>query len=200
MLTKVRFETMEADMNGFIYIGLALRSNITKIAFTIRRDPAAYVLQCFEGLLEIDNLMAVSNACYAENIVHFVMRRYRIESCGLQELFVDLPPPEEMHDTLSWAAHVVDDPERLRRYVWKHGIQLLSNVEGSNRVDVIIEDNDYEQDSYEDPHPKERVYLARFYGVRCINQYFLDAFGAYPVEAIISSLNPGYAFNSEDIE
>lgn len=112
------------DRQGFIYAGRSLGSNVVKIGFTTRRDPSAYVVRRYAGLLEIENLMAVSNAPDAERLVHHSYRDYRHKSFRSRELFTNLPPPHEIQETFCWAAQLVNHPEQLREYANLHGILL----------------------------------------------------------------------------
>jgi hypothetical protein len=166
---------METDKCGFLYVGRALRSTVSKIGFTTRRDPEAYVIQRFGGLLEVDIIIPVSHARSAEKIVHFALGRYMIESFRSRELFFD-SPPEETQATLSWAAQLVDHPEHLRAYIQEHSIRLLLNEETPTAIDN-------KPRSKRVPSPKERVYLAEFCGVRHVNGDFLDTSGTIPVYA-----------------
>lgn len=102
---------MESDLGGFIYVDRLLRSDVSKIGITTRRDPEAYIIGRFGGLLKIQHLMAVSHARRAKSLVHFALRRYKIKVFRSQEFFLDLPPSEEMQGILFLAAQLVNRRE-----------------------------------------------------------------------------------------
>jgi hypothetical protein len=56
----VRYD-MDIDRGGFIYSGRPVGSPITKVGFT-RRDPEAYIKLRYAGIVQLENLMAVTNA------------------------------------------------------------------------------------------------------------------------------------------
>lgn len=190
------------DMRGFIYVGRVPCSNVSKIGFTTRPDPEAYVIQRFEKVLEINNLVSVTLARHAEKVACCAFKRYRLENSRPWELFVDLPDPQEVQATLSWVAQLVDHPERLQEYVLQNGIQLFSSAESSNEARLIEEEVEKELDAYALPDPSERLYLADFCGVRYVHQHFLDTFGVCPVDAttfLLQVVDPGYGFDGEEI-
>lgn len=117
------------DRTGFIYAGRALRSDVLKVGFTTARNPGAYIIRRYAGLLEIENLMAVSDAPNAERLVHFALKDFRHESYRSRELFVGCPPNHEIQETFSWAAQLVNHPLELREFAGVHGILL----EGGSR-------------------------------------------------------------------
>ena len=121
---------MDFDRGGFIYAGRALRSDVLKVGFTTRRDPSAYIVRRYAGLLEIENLMAVTDAPNAERLVHFALRDFRHHSYRSRELFVDCPPSHEIQEIFSWAAQLVNHPQQLREFAQLHSILL----EGDSRT------------------------------------------------------------------
>lgn len=121
--------SMEFDRAGFIYAGRALRSDVLKVGFTTRRDPSAYIVRRYAGLLQIETLMAVTDAPNAERLVHFALRDCRHKSFRSRELFIDCPLPHKVHEIFSWAAQLVNHPQRLREFAEVHQIVL----EGDSR-------------------------------------------------------------------
>lgn len=120
---------MELSRKGFIYAGRALMSDVLKVGFTTRRDPSAYIVHRYAGLLELEALMAVTDAPNAERLVHYVLRDCRHKSFRSRELFVDCPPPHKLQKIFSWAAQLVNHPRLLREFAEVHQILL----EGDSR-------------------------------------------------------------------
>jgi hypothetical protein len=178
------------NRGGFLYAGRSLGSNVSKIGFTTSSHPESYVIQRFAGLLEIQNIVAVPHARYAEKLVHFAFRDYRIESFRSRELFVDLPPAHEIQATFCWTAELVDCPAQLRAYAQEHGIRL--SPDDSNDSDEGDEGDDEQAAAVlvtgarcsKNWDTMGRAYLAKFYGVPWLCDDFLETFGVYPVEAI----------------
>jgi hypothetical protein len=176
------------NRGGFLYAGRSLGSNVSKIGYTTTSHPESYVIQRFTGLLEIDNIVAVSHARYAEKLVHFAFRDYRIESFRSRELFDDLPPAHEIQTT--FPAELVDCPAQLRAYAQEHGIRLSSN--DSNDSDEGDEGDDEQAAAVlvigarcsKNWDTMGRAYLAKFYGVPWLCDDFLETFGVYLNEAI----------------
>lgn len=117
------------DRGGFIYAGRSIGSPILKVGFTTGRDPGSYIRRRYAGMVELENLVGVSDAPNAERLCHFKLKAFRFESYSSRELFVDTPPPDEIQTLFEWAATLVNHPIELREYATIHNITL----EGDNR-------------------------------------------------------------------
>lgn len=112
------------DRGGFVYAGRSLGSPILKVGFTTRRDPEAYIKQRYAGLIQLDNLIAVTDAPNAERLCHFKLKPFRYESFNSKELFINSPPPHEIQRLFEWAASLVNHSDQLREYASIHNITL----------------------------------------------------------------------------
>jgi hypothetical protein len=81
--------SMEMDRGGFIYAASPLGSPILKVGLTTCRDPIAYIIRRYAGVLNVENLMAVTDAANAERLAHFALRDFRHTSFRSRELFVN---------------------------------------------------------------------------------------------------------------
>jgi hypothetical protein len=115
---------MELDRGGFIYSARSVESPITKVGFTTRRDPEAYIKLRYAGLLHLEKLMAVTNAPNAERLCHHTLKPFRYHSFQSKELFWNAPPPHEIQSIFEWAAALVNRPGQLREYASIHNITL----------------------------------------------------------------------------
>jgi hypothetical protein len=112
------------DRGGFVYLGRSIGSPIVKVGFTTRRDPDSYIRRRYAGMMELENLIAVSDAPNAERLCHFRLKAFRYMSFNSRELFVDTPSPDEIQKLFQWAATLVNHPTELREYATIHNILL----------------------------------------------------------------------------
>jgi hypothetical protein len=124
LMRKFGLGLFRIDRGGFIYSGRPVGSPITKVGFPTRRDPEAYIKLRYAGIIQLENLMAVTNAPNAERLCHHILKPFRYQSFQSKELFYNAPPPHEIQSIFSWAAALVNRPDQLREYASIHNITL----------------------------------------------------------------------------